>query len=42
MSRSEQALIEFLSKIESDLAGSTSPEMLHSVVEKLLALNVKL
>jgi hypothetical protein len=41
-SRSEEALIEFLSKIESDLGCSTSPETLCSVVEKLLALNVKL
>jgi hypothetical protein len=41
-SRSEEALIEFLSRIESDLACWTSPETLRSVVEKLLVLNVKL
>jgi len=41
-SRSEEALIEFLSSIESDLACSTSSETLRSVVDKLLALDVKL
>jgi hypothetical protein len=43
-SRSEEALVEFLSKIESDLASSdpASRARLVSVVNKLLALNVKL
>lgn len=44
-SRSEQALIEFLSKVESDLLASSDPASrgrLRSVVKKLLALDVKL
>jgi len=43
-SRSEEALIDFLSKIESDLMSfdSASQGRLRRLVQKLLALNVKL